>query len=234
MGDVGDAVPSCESGEQMERADALAGRERERQFFVQDGDVQARHLYPPGRRIMPEEGMILEGRRSIVSVRAAARTLDYLHAFRNAIRSASSCGVNCLSSPAGMIDTLPGRTSSMSSRGDAHLLVRGDHQDDLIRGVLLRHPAKGLAVLGADDQRLVAADEAGAREQDRFEEVAFGADAADRVRSGPCLPPTYPTVWQAMHEVLVLLKTACPRRMSPGLSVLAISSSLALAARSRR
>jgi hypothetical protein len=46
VGDVGDAVGPRQAGEELERADALAGRERVRQLLIEDGDVQARHGGP--------------------------------------------------------------------------------------------------------------------------------------------------------------------------------------------
>ena len=41
---------------------------------------------------------------------------SYLHALRNATRSASSWGVSCWSRPAGITETVPGRISSISRR----------------------------------------------------------------------------------------------------------------------
>src|SRR5262245_63102962 len=78
--------------------------------------------------IMPEEGTWGKGSIGrcqdrwdlyvLWSHRSYRRLLQrYLHAFRNAIKSANSWGVTCLSSPAGMMETLLGCTSSMSSRG---------------------------------------------------------------------------------------------------------------------
>ncbi len=50
------------------------------------------------------------------SVRFDAKTA-YLAFRRKATRSANSCGVSCLSSPAGIMETRLGRISSISSRG---------------------------------------------------------------------------------------------------------------------
>ena len=53
----GDAVSVGEPAEEVERADALAGGERERQLFVEHGDAERAHGVPPvGATILPARG----------------------------------------------------------------------------------------------------------------------------------------------------------------------------------
>src|SRR5262249_29589719 len=63
-------------------------------------------------RAGPPERILTPKRR-----RPVHEPCDYLHAFRKATKSASSRGVSCWSSPAGITDTLPGCMSSTSGRG---------------------------------------------------------------------------------------------------------------------
>ena len=110
--------------------------------------------------------------------------VPHLQALRNATRSASSWGVSCWSRPAGMTETVPGRISSMSSRGMRVSVVGAGRQDDLVGGVLAEQAVEDLAVGGGDDDRLVALHEAGAGEDDRLQQVALGADLADARQVG--------------------------------------------------
>src|SRR5205085_11636190 len=77
----------------------------------------------------------------------------------------------------------------------ADFLVGGQRQDDLVGRVLLDVAAVNLSLAGADQHRLIAADEAGAGKQNRLDEVSrltnltdsreigadLAADVADRV-----------------------------------------------------
>ena len=102
----------------------------------------------------------------------------HLHAFKNATRSASSRGVICWSRPAGMTETLLGWISSISSRA-----MRTSWLGPVARitsSAFLPYEAiVGLASAGLDQHGLVAAHKAGAGEDDRFQKVALGTDAAD-------------------------------------------------------
>src|SRR5262249_11441716 len=62
---------------------------------------------------------------------------------------------------------------------DAGLLIRCQYQNHLVRGLLLDQAVIELAALRGDGNRLVTPHQAGAREDDRFEQIAFAANAAD-------------------------------------------------------
>src|SRR5262245_1885232 len=69
--------------------------------------------------------------------------------------------------------------------GDAFLLVGRNNEDDLIGRIFLQDAVERPAVEHRHLHRLVASNEAGAREYDRFEQIAIVADAANAGQIGP-------------------------------------------------
>ena len=103
----------------------------------------------------------------------------YLQAFRKATRSASSWWVSCWSRPAGMIETVLGRISSISRRAMRASWLTPVASTQLVGCLAAKQAVVDLAVAGGDGDRLEAAHQAGAREDDRLEQVALGPNRAD-------------------------------------------------------
>ena len=114
----------------------------------------------------------------------------YLHALRKATRSASSWGVSCWSRPAGMIETVLGRISSISRRAIRASWLTPVASISSSAVSPRSRPLYDLAVAGGHRDRLEAAHEAGAGKDDGLQEVAFGTGPCRCcVRSGPTFPP---------------------------------------------
>ena len=77
-----------------------------------------------------------------------------------------------------MIETVLGRISSISRRA-MRFLVDAGRQPQLIGCLAAKQAVKELAIGRGDGDRLEAADQAGAREDDGLQKVAFGADRTD-------------------------------------------------------
>ena len=88
-----------------------------------------------------------------------------------------------------MTETVPGRISSIESRGTTRPVGTG-RQDHLVVRILAEDAVEDLAELGGNRHRLVTADETRTRENDRFQQMSRWRIWPIVVRSGPTLPPT--------------------------------------------
>ncbi len=141
-----------------------------------------------------------------------SRAIPYLHALRNATRSASSCGVSCWSSPAGMIETALGRISSISLRGTRASWLTPVARTSSSAVLAAEQAVVDLAVAGGDRDRLEAAHQAGAGKDDGLQQVALGSDRADAGEVGADVSAR-DSRWRGRRS---RRPSRCGRRAGPG------------------
>ena len=88
-----------------------------------------------------------------------------------------------------MSDTVPGLHLDDVAARDAGFVAVGREHHFVGQIVVAEDAAVNLSGARPDDHRLVAAGEAGARVEDRFEQVALAADLADAGEIGADRPP---------------------------------------------